>query len=540
MKLDLENISKKELFNLLLTKQEESNIHIHRIDEQEVKLQKLAEKIEEQEARFKSELAYKNHIIANLRRMLFGQKRERFKTEDSSQMKLPFEEYATEEEKADETPVKEVITYERKKSNHVGRKPLPEHLPEVVYVVEPEEDTKEYVKIGEERTEILEYTPANFFKLVIVRPKYALKNTTDDDFLEENKEVIIGEMPSRPINKCLAGNKLLAFILISKYIDHLPLYRQMQIFKRSKIDISSSTIDSWVRSLGNLLEPLYKRLIREIKAQTYLQVDETTTKVLDKTKKGKTHTGYYWTYYAPLANLVCFDYQKGRDIEAPRSFLEGYEGTLQTDGYVVYKHYYDNDKVTHMACWAHARRYFEKSLDTDKARAEYVLTEIQKLYKIEREIKEFSASKKRDIRQEDALPIINDLGKWLHRERNNVLPKSPMGKAITYISNVWISLMNYLEDGNLMIDNNLVENKIRPVALGRKNYLFAGSHNGAMRSAMFYSFFGSCKINDINPQLWMEYVLENISDWKVNRLHELLPNNIDKEKLNNFKPFYKL
>jgi len=184
MELDLENISKKELLALLLTKQEESNIHIHRIDEQEVKLQKLAEKIEkqeEQEARFKSELAYKNHIIANLRRMLFGQKRERFKTEDSSQMKLPFEEYATEEEKADETPVKEVITYERKKSNHVGRKPLPEHLPEVIHVIEPEEYTKEYVKIGEERTEILEYTPANFFKLVIVRPKYALKNTTDDD-----------------------------------------------------------------------------------------------------------------------------------------------------------------------------------------------------------------------------------------------------------------------------------------------------------------------------------------------------------------------
>lgn len=533
MELDLENISKEELFDLLLTKQVESDTYIHRIDEQE-------RKIEEQEARFKSEIARKNYIIDNLTRMLFGQKRERFEAVDTQQLKLPFEEYATQEEKADETPVKEVVTYERKKATHPGRKPLPEHLSEVIHVIEPEESTEGFVKIGEERTEILEYNPSSFFKLVIVRPKYALKDTTNDDFLEKNKQVVIAQMPTRPIEKCLAGNKLLSSILINKYIDHLPLYRQVQIFKRSEVDISPSTIDSWVRSLGNLLEPLYKRLIREIKAQTYLQVDETNTKVLDRTKKGKTHLGYYWTYYAPLSNLVCFDYQKGRDIEAPQYFLEGYEGTLQTDGYNVYKHYYSNDKVVHMACWAHARRYFEKARNTDRPRAEYVLTEIQKLYQIERDIANLTPQEKKKTRLDESLPIIDRLGKWLHIEHNNILPKSPIGIAISYTMNLWISLQNYLNDGNLMIDNNLIENKIRPIALGRKNYLFAGSHNGAMRSAMFYSFFGSCKINDINPLLWMEYVLENISDWKANKLQELLPNNINKEKLNNFKPFYKM
>ena len=292
--------------------------------------------------------------------------------------------------------------------------------------------------------------------------------------------------------------------------------------------------------LGKLLEPLYDRLSNEIKAQTYLQADETTTKVLDKSKKGKTHLGYYWTYHAPLTKLVLFDYQKGRGKDAPREFLKDYKGTLQTDGYAVYKQYYANDQVTHLACWAHARRKFDEACSNDKKRAEYALTEIQKLYAIEREIKELSPDKRKKVRSTKALPIINDLGKWLHRERQQTLPKSPIGVAINYTTSLWESLQNYLHDGNLNIDNNLIENAIRPIALGRKNYLFAGSHNGAKRSAMFYSFFACCKLNNINPQKWMQYVLENIADHKVNKLHELLPNNIDPAKLENFKKFWQV
>jgi len=241
-----------------------------------------------------------------------------------------------------------------------------------------------------------------------------------------------------------------------------------------------------------------------------------------------------------LSKLVAFDYQKGRDKEAPREFLENYKGTLQTDGYAVYKQYYATNEVTHLACWAHARRKFDEALSNDRKRAEYVLLEIQKLYAIERKLKELSAEQRKEIRLQEALPIINELGKWLHNEHQQTLPSSPIGKAIAYTTALWDSLLNYLHNGNLNIDNNLIENTIRPVALGRKNYLFAGSHNGAKRSAMFYSFFACCKLNDVNPQKWLQYVLENIADCKVNKLHELLPNHVDQQKLNNVKKFWEV
>jgi transposase len=388
---------------------------------------------------------------------------------------------------------------------------------------------------------MLKYVPEKFFKLVIIGPKYArLENNQDLSLNSEIKNVTIAELPSRPIEKCLAGNSLLSAILVNKYIDHLPLYRQQQIFKRSDITIAPSTIDSWVSQLGRLLKILYDRLVEEVKSQTYLQADETTTKVLDKQKKKKTHLGYYWVYHSPLVKLAVFDYQKGRGKDAPRDFLQGYHGTLQTDGYIVYQHYYANNKVTHLACWAHARRKFEKALDNDKIRAEHVMSEIQKLYAIERDAQELTLNERKELRLEKALPIINNLGKWLHAQRQQVLPKSPIGKAIEYVTPLWESLQNYLYDGKLKIDNNLVENSIRPVALGRKNYLFAGSHEGAKRSAMFYSFFACCKLNELNPQKWLEYVLENIADYPVNRVHELLPNNIDPAKLQNITRFYEV
>jgi hypothetical protein len=255
-------------------------------------------------------------------------------------------------------------------------------------------------------------------------------------------------------------------------------------------------------------------------------------------KKGKTHLGYYWAYYAPLAGAVVFDYQKGRGAEAPRAFLDHYNGYLQTDGYQVYKQYYANDRVIHLACWAHVRRKFEHALDNNKEIAEHVLLEIQKLYSIERKTKELSARETKELRLNEALPIINALGKYLGYKRNLVPPTSETGKAITYATNLWSSLQNYLYEGNLQIDNNLIENKIRPIALGRKNYLFAGSHNGAERSAMFYSFFSCCKLNNINPKKWMVYVLANIADYPANKIHELLPNIIDPEKLENHRDFW--
>ncbi|NLA61757.1 MAG: IS66 family transposase [Bacteroidales bacterium] len=522
METALVNMSKTELIKF--------------IDEQNSRLKEQKTELQKQD----SELQQQKYLIAQLRRMLFGSKRERFEKVDSAQGVIPFEEYATQEQKQDQTSIKEIITYEREKpKRHQGRNKLPENLPVIEHIIEPEEDTSNMIKIGEERTEILEYTPGEFLKLIIVRPKYAVKEENQSlELADGNKNVVIAELPSRPIPKCLAGNSLLSAIAINKYIDHLPLYRQRQIFKRSDIEIAASTIDSWIAYLGKLFKPLYDRLVQEVRSQTYLQADETTTKVLDETKKGKTHLGYYWAYHAPLHAAVVFDYQKGRGIDAPRAFLEHYNGYLQTDGYQVYKHYYANDRVIHLACWAHVRRKFEHALDNNKEIAEHVLLEIQKLYSIERKTKELSADQRKEFRLNEALPITNALGKYLGHKRSLVLPTSETGKAITYATNLWSSLQSYLYDGNLQIDNNLIENKIRPIALGRKNYLFAGSHNGAERSAMFYSFFSCCKLNSINPQKWMVYVLANIADYPANKIHELLPNIIDPEKLENYRDFW--
>lgn len=465
------------------------------------------------------EVARLNLIVANLQRMLFGSKKERFIAVNTAQLQISFEDFATAEVLQDETPVKEKIVYERvKPSKHAGRNKLPENLPVVEETIEPADLTEDMVKIGEEITEILEFTPAQFFKRRIIRPKYANKKT---------QQITIAGLPSRPIDKCLAGNSVLTHILVSKYVDHLPLYRQQQIFRRAEIEIAPSTIDSWVAQSGNFIVPLYDRMVEFVKNQRYLQADETTLRVLDKDKKGETHLGYLWVYHAPLSRMCVFDYQQGRGTDAPRQMLTNYQGALQTDGYKVYDRYCLKPEIMHLACWAHARRYFEKALMQDKQRASFVLHEIQKLYAIERKTAVLTPDQRHTIRLNEALPIINDLGKWMHRERNMVLPKSLIGKAIEYCTKLWSSLMTYLENGNYHIDNNAIENKIRPVALGRKNYLFAGSHNGAQRTAMFYTFFANCQLNGVNPEKWLKKVLDVIADYPCNKLHELFPGNLD-------------
>lgn len=508
MENELENMTKQELIKQLL-----------QLKKSNQKQEDVIAKKEDVIAKKEDDIARLNILVANLQRMLFGSKKERFISENKEQLALLFEEFASQEALEDETPVKEKITYEREKpSKHAGRNKLPENLPVVEEIIEPEEVTEDMVKIGEEITEILEYKPAQFFKRLIIRPKYVNKAT---------QEIKIAALPSRPIEKCLAGNSVLTHILVSKYVDHLPLYRQQQIFKRADIEIAPSTIDSWVAQSGNLLVPLYDRMVEFVRNQRYLQADETTLKVLDKDKKGDTHLGYLWVYHAVLSKLCVFDYQKGRGTDAPRQMLTDYRGALQTDGYKVYDHYCLSKEIKHLACWAHARRYFEKALTQDKKRASYVLEEIQKLYAIERKTAGISAEERHAVRLEESLSIINDLGKWMHRERNMVLPKSLIGKAIEYCTKLWASLMTYLEDGNFHIDNNAIENKIRPVALGRKNYLFAGSHNGAQRTAMFYSFFANCKLNNVNPDKWLNKVLEVIADYPCNKLHDLFPGNLE-------------
>lgn len=462
--------------------------------------------------------------VDQLNRLLFGAKRERFiKNADENQMTLPFDvEPEPEPEKQQET-----ITYVRTKTkrvNHPGRMALPAHLPVKEIVIEPQEDTAGMKCIGREVTDQLELIPAKLFINRYIRPKYI---KPEDEGTLTHKGVI-APLPVFPIEKGIAGPGLLAQVIIDKFVDHLPIYRQIERFKREDVRIPSSTINGWQESVSSLLWPLYESLKRRVLQQGYLQVDETPIQVLDKTKKGKTHRGYHWIYYSPLEKTVLFDYQHGRSREGPSKLLKDFSGFLQTDGYTVYDFIGKRKNITHLNCMAHARRGFEKALPYDNEKAGYAMDKFQKLYAIEQEVREknFSPEERHKLRIDQSLPILNELSKWMVKTYKSSLPKSPIGKAVAYCLPRWDNLINYLHDGSLEIDNNLAENAIRPIALGRKNYLFAGSQRGAERAAMFYSFFGTCKKNDVNPFEWLKKVLEVIPVYKVNMLHELLPQNL--------------
>lgn len=457
--------------------------------------------------------------LAMYKRMQFGQKRERFEG-DPNQTVLPFEAEPVEVEQQQQE-IKQKIEYTRKRPNHKGRAKLPEHLPVVEIEIHPEGDLSEMVCIGKEITEELECEPARFYINRYIRYKYAAKS---------GEGIKIAELPERVIDKGIPGSGLLAMILTGKYQDHLPLYRQKQIFARENIQIPSSTIEGWTKEALLKLQPLYEQLIFQTRSSGYLQVDETPIKVLDSDKKGAAHQGYYWVYHAPLDGTVLFDYSPTRGDKAVWPMLDSFRGYLQTDGYAVYEKYGRKKEVTHLACWAHARREFERALDNDGSRAQKALLMIQALYAVEREAREnhLSPDQVKELRLEKSLPVINELGKWIFQQIKGTLPKSQIGKAMAYAYSRWDALSAYLYDGSLHIDNNLVENAIRPVALGRKNYLFAGSHEAAQRAAMIYSFFAICKKHELNPFQWLKYTLENIMTINHKNLSDLFPQNYKK------------
>jgi len=464
-------------------------------------------------------ISYLQSQVEMYRRMQFGQKRERFEG-DPAQMSLPFVAPVAEVEQQQEQ-TREKISYIRKRPNHHGRAALPAHLPVEEIEIHPQGDLSEMVCIGKEVTEELECEPARFFIKRYIRYKYALKN---------GEGIRTGELPARVIDKGIPGSGLLTSILTDKYMDHLPLYRQKQRFAREGIRVASSTIDGWTKEALIRLEPLYEQLVFDIRQQGYLQCDETPIKVLESEKKGSCHQGWYWVYHSPLDGTVLFDYSPTRGSAGPLPILENFKGYLQSDGYVVYQKYGARKGVTHIACWAHARREFERALSNDQPRATMALTLIQKLYAVERKAREenLDPAAIKDLRLEESLPLINKIGKWIFHEIKSTLPKSQIGKAMAYAMGRWDALSAYLYDGHLQIDNNQCENVLRPIPLGRKNYLFAGSHEAAKRAAMIYSFFAICKKHEVNPYKWLKYTLENIMSINHKRLKDLYPQNFAK------------
>ena len=485
------------------------------MSESELELQKINDEL-------RAEVEDLKRQLADFKRLIFGKKNERFVPTDDAQASL-FETSQVETAVEEEDAV--AITYERTKPSKDKQKPvrteLPAHLPREEQIIEPEDKPEGAVKIGEAITEILEYRPGVMFVRKIVRPKYKV----DTDPNSANTEIVTAPIPSLPIPAGNAGPSLLAYLLISKYVDHLPFYRQVQMFKREGIKLSESTISGWFKAVCKLLEPLYEELKSQVLASEYLMGDETTIPVQTSNKPGATHTGYMWVYRSAVNNLVLFDYQKSRAGESVGSLLADYIGVLQTDGYAAYEQFEGKDKITLIGCMAHARRYFEKALTNDKARATHALQQIQRLYAIERKAREeeLTAEELTQRRQQEAVPILEALNQWMKEQYPQVSAKSSMGKALAYSLKLWGRLTRYTENGAWHIDNNLVENSIRPVALGRKNYLFAGSHEAAQRAAMMYAFLGSCKANKVEPQAWLCDVLSKIPETKLSQLHKLLP-----------------
>ncbi len=474
----------------------------------------------EQYEKLLSENQYLKQQLDELKRLIFGSKSERFVP--SGDLQLNLFNQPQEEQQIGTT---EEIKYTREKPVKEKQRPIrtsiPSHLPRVEEIIEPKDMEEGAKKIGEEITEVLEYNPAKVYVRKIVRPKYAKANKDG---------VQIAELPTLPIPKGNAGASLLAYIMVSKFVDHLPFYRQIQIIKRQGLELSDSTLNGWFNATADLLGPLYEVLLKELIEGDYLQADESPIGVQDSHKKGALHTVYQWVYRNPVKRLVLFKYHPGRDRKAPEKILKTFSGTLQTDGYIAYQGMQTNGEITFLACMAHARRYFEKALGNDKARAEEMLKMVQQLYSIERKAKEKAIGTivVERYRKMFALPVLEKIEKWLKTNIVEVLPQSAIGKAISYTLNLWPKLKGYINDGRYEIDNNLIENAIRPLALGRKNYLFAGSHKAAQRAAMMYSFFATCKINNVEPLEWLTDVLERIPEHKANKLSELLPQNWEK------------
>lgn len=474
----------------------------------------LTKKVEELTA----ELERLKFRLAELNRLIFGTKSERFVAptpEQGSLFDLPPIEAPE--------PEKQVIVRNKPQSKKKAvRMPIPEHLPRVETVIEPEGiDLSTAQKIGEEVTEFLNYKPSRIYVERIVRPKYKINN----------ESIVVAELKNaQPIAKSNVGAGLLAYIFISKYVDHLPLYRLVQIFKRENVVIAESTINGWVQMSMKMLDVLFKHMMKNVMSSDYLMADETPIPVLESLKPGSTHKGYYWVYYSPVDKLISFMYHKSRSGDAVKEHLKDFGGYLQTDGYAGYDQFKNNTNITLLACMAHARRKFYTAQENDKERAQHALKLIGLLYNIEAFARthKMSHQERHALRQENAPAILKQLEEWLKENQTKVLPKSSMGEAINYTLKLWPRLTKYLENGKLEIDNNLIENKIRPVALGRKNYLFAGSHEAAQRAGMIYSFMAMCKHEEVHPYEWLTYVLQNINNQSIQNLDELLPANFKK------------
>ena len=490
--------------------------------------------------------AYEKHIdilmeqIHLLRAQLYGRKSEKIRSEHQDTTPFLFDMPEPEE-----VPVEEITVPEhtRKKS---GRRPLPEDLERVDRIHDIPEEEKvcacgaRLKRIGEEVSEKLDIVPAKVRVIRDIRLKYACPEC-EGSLSEDDPPVRIAPAPPTLLPKSIATAGLLAFILTGKFVDHIPFYRQEQQFGRMGIDISRGNMSSWAIKAAIACQPLLNLCKDEILSGYCINIDETVVQVLDEPGRDARARSYMWIFRGgdPLNPVLVYEYHPSRSGDVASSFLTGYEGYVQTDGYSGYDFLDSRQGIVHIGCWAHARRKFQ---EVNKARgkghkpgsADVALSYIRKLYRIESIAREqgLSAEEIYAMRQSRAGPILSEFHEWLLKKSAHTPPKGLLGKAVAYCLNQWDRLTGYLRDGRLCMDNNAAENAIRPFVVGRKNWLFSGTPEGAEASALFYSLIETAKANGLEPYSYLRYIFEKLPLAEALEDYEaLLPWNLDKETL---------
>lgn len=522
-----------ELKQLLLSERAERVRQLDQIKRE------VAERIEAMQQRHKAEM---NAIL----RRFYGPHAERFDPTQLLLFGLKVAEQMPVDEKVVEAESGEKLKTRKIRHKH-GRGKLPEHLPRIEVVHDLPDDQKKCPCCGEQRqcigseiSEQLEFDPSSLKVLKHIRHKYACKPCGEGCHECDCKSHIeIATKPAQPIEKGLPGPGLLAYVITSKLGDHLPLYRLEKIFGRHGVDISRSTMCAWMLSASTLVGPLVELITKRVKQSRVIHTDDTRVPVQDPTVKGRCRSGRIWTHIGDGANpYVAYDYTPDRTRAGPQRFLDDYKGYLQADAYGGYDGIYHKGNVIEVACWAHARRKFFDAKETDGRRATQLLAMVAELYAVEDVAKEKIGQLlkqnpkaprqeqeqiRSSLRQERSKPVLAKIKTWLDTESQLVLPRSPMAQAINYALNQWEALNRYTEQGYLNIDNNAAERSLKRIALGRKNWLFAGHDDAGASHARLYTLIASAERHGVDPQAYLTSVLAKISDTPLSELNQFLP-----------------
>jgi len=469
-------------------------------------------------------------VIAKLRRMHFGSRSEKAKANrHMEQLELELDGLqalcatpapAPQTEAAAPVPPARTSRKSRALPAHLRRETRT-HLPEQKNCPSCGGAMK---KLGEDVSEMLEYVPASFFVIRHVRPKLSCSRCSC---------VVQAPAPSRPVDRGLAGPSLLAHVLTAKFSDHLPLYRQSQVYAREGVELDRSILARWVGEASALMAPLVEVLRRYVMSTDKLHGDDTPLPVLAP-GHGRTKIARFWTYVrdsrpagdtAPPA--VWFSYSPDRKGEHPQRHLANFRGILQADAYAGFNKLYEGGAIQEAPCMAHIRRKFFDLMDAYQSPiATEAVERIAKLYQIEKEIRGHPPEERRLARDTRARPLLQSMRAWLEASLQQLTPKSETASAIHYALARWEALVRYLDDGRIELDNLIAERALRPVAVGRRNYLFAGSDNGGERAAIIYSLIGTAKLNGLDPEAYLRHVLSHIAEYPINRIEELLPWNV--------------